>query len=79
MKQIFIVTICNQKFEAKSYTELHDIVKNDVLLNTWLTNSNQKIADFYPTTVITKRLFCKPKTEVIDYYYEIDPIDYWTK
>lgn len=77
MKQLFAVTICNQKFEAKSLTELQNTIKNDLLLNTWLTDNNQRIADFYPTTVTTKRFLHKTKVDVLDYYFEVDPIDYW--
>ena len=79
MKQLFTVTICNQKFEAKSLAELHNTIKSDVLLNTWLTDNNQKIADFYPTTVTTKRFLRRTKVDVLDYYFEVDPIDYWAE
>lgn len=79
MKQTFTVTICNQKFEAKSLNELQNTIKNDLLLNTWLTDNNQKIADFYPTTVETKRFLRRTKVEVLDYYFEINPIDYFAE
>ena len=77
MKQLLTVKICNQKFEATSFSELQNIIKNDLLLNTWLSDNNQKIAGFYPTRVITKRLFQKEKVDVIEYYFEVDPINYW--
>lgn len=80
MKTTYEVTICNQKFISNSFEDLQKQIRDDLLVNTWLTdNGINKFVDFVPTKVTTYRFLRKPKVDVVDFYYEVDPINYWAE